>query len=178
MVDKHEVSLSGYTRNDREMVKQSLREELNFRLDNGIIQIVNNLPEYKESIVSKEVKGELKMETTKTFTLSGLSQQQVDELHLILGYVVPRNNSLLSIMCMLDDYVSKENYDNFDKVKIIRNEEIEDDFQITFQEEVTDKCVHTEHCCSLHGCKYGLDDCPVTTGKKKQSFPCEECETD
>lgn len=37
------------------------------------------------------------------------------------------------------------------------------------------KDVHTEHCCSIHGCKYDDDDCPVETGKKKQSFPCEMC---
>lgn len=35
--------------------------------------------------------------------------------------------------------------------------------------------VHTEHCCVVHGCKYGDDDCPVTTGRKPQSFPCEDC---
>jgi hypothetical protein len=38
------------------------------------------------------------------------------------------------------------------------------------------KDVHTEHCCSEHGCKYGDDDCTVTTGKKKQSFPCMDCD--
>lgn len=35
--------------------------------------------------------------------------------------------------------------------------------------------VHTEHCCR-HGCKYGDDDCTVTSGAKQQSFPCEDCE--
>lgn len=34
------------------------------------------------------------------------------------------------------------------------------------------KDVHTEHCCSLCGCKYGDTDCPVVTGQKKQSHPC------
>ena len=37
------------------------------------------------------------------------------------------------------------------------------------------KDVHTEHCCKEHGCKYGEDDCPVVTGKKIQSYPCEIC---
>ena len=37
------------------------------------------------------------------------------------------------------------------------------------------KDVHTEHCCFVHGCKYGDDDCSVKTGKKMQSFPCEMC---
>ncbi len=37
------------------------------------------------------------------------------------------------------------------------------------------KDVHTEHCCAIHGCKYGDKDCPVETGKKIQSFPCEMC---
>lgn len=39
-----------------------------------------------------------------------------------------------------------------------------------------EKCVHTEHCCLTHGCKYNDDDCPVINGVKPQSFPCEICE--
>lgn len=35
---------------------------------------------------------------------------------------------------------------------------------------------HTEHCCVDHGCKYGDETCPVRTGVKPQSFPCEACE--
>lgn len=39
-----------------------------------------------------------------------------------------------------------------------------------------EKDVHTEHCCSEHGCKYGKDEtCPVSLGDKPQSFPCEFC---
>ena len=37
------------------------------------------------------------------------------------------------------------------------------------------KDVHTEHCCSTHGCKYGDADCTVESGQKKQSYPCERC---
>lgn len=37
------------------------------------------------------------------------------------------------------------------------------------------KDVHTEHCCVIHGCKYGNDKCTVTTRKKPQSFCCEDC---
>lgn len=40
------------------------------------------------------------------------------------------------------------------------------------------KDVHTEHCCIHHGCKYGDEDCTVTTGKAPQSFPCEYCGED
>jgi len=40
---------------------------------------------------------------------------------------------------------------------------------------MSDKCVHTEHCCVIHGCKYGQDDCPVINDIKIQSFPCEDC---
>ena len=36
---------------------------------------------------------------------------------------------------------------------------------------MSDKCVHTEHCCAEMGCKYGDYDCPVWLGYKKQSFP-------
>ena len=38
-----------------------------------------------------------------------------------------------------------------------------------------EKDVHTEHCCSKHGCKYEDKDCTVVYGKKVQSHPCEEC---
>lgn len=42
-----------------------------------------------------------------------------------------------------------------------------------------DKCVHTEHCCKEHGCKYGEGKyCPIENGTKKQSFPCEYCDYD
>lgn len=41
-----------------------------------------------------------------------------------------------------------------------------------------EKCVHTEHCCIEHGCKYGDDDCPVATGIKYQSYRCEYCYED
>ena len=34
---------------------------------------------------------------------------------------------------------------------------------------------HTEHCCEMHGCKYGETTCPVVLGVKPQSFPCETC---
>lgn len=40
------------------------------------------------------------------------------------------------------------------------------------------KDVHTEHCCTRHGCKYGDSDCPVEKGRKGQSFPCEACEAE
>jgi hypothetical protein len=40
---------------------------------------------------------------------------------------------------------------------------------------IDDRDVHAEHCCVLHGCKYGDDDCPVATKQKKQSFVCETC---
>jgi hypothetical protein len=42
-------------------------------------------------------------------------------------------------------------------------------------EEEYDKSVHTEHCCRIHGCKYGDDDCPVENKTKVQSFECEMC---
>lgn len=31
---------------------------------------------------------------------------------------------------------------------------------------------HPSHCCATHGCKYGEADCPVTTGRTDQEFPC------
>lgn len=37
------------------------------------------------------------------------------------------------------------------------------------------RCVHTEHCCVNHGCKYGDPDCSVWLGLRNQSYPCETC---
>jgi hypothetical protein len=36
--------------------------------------------------------------------------------------------------------------------------------------------VHRTHCCIFHGCKYGDFECPVSDGKIKQDFPCEDCD--
>ena len=36
--------------------------------------------------------------------------------------------------------------------------------------------VHASHCCILHGCKYGDDDCPVEKGRVKQEYTCEYCD--
>jgi hypothetical protein len=51
--------------------------------------------------------------------------------------------------------------------------------------ETSQKDVHTEHCCLIHGCKYGYDNigilfpqfhkCSVTSRLKVQSHPCEDC---
>jgi hypothetical protein len=32
------------------------------------------------------------------------------------------------------------------------------------------------HCCLIHGCKYGLPDCPVVLGKVVQDGPCYNCD--
>ena len=37
------------------------------------------------------------------------------------------------------------------------------------------KCVHTEHCCVIHGCKYSDESCPVVLRIKDQSYCCESC---
>lgn len=37
-------------------------------------------------------------------------------------------------------------------------------------------CVHTRHCCRIHGCKYGEENsCAVWLGYKSQEFSCESC---
>ena len=38
--------------------------------------------------------------------------------------------------------------------------------------------VHRTHCCVLHGCKYGDEDCPVANGEIKQDYTCESCSMD
>lgn len=35
--------------------------------------------------------------------------------------------------------------------------------------------VHEGHCCVIHGCKYGDEDCPVLLRKTKQDYTCESC---
>lgn len=35
--------------------------------------------------------------------------------------------------------------------------------------------MYITHCCIIHGCKYGDDDCPVVTKKVKQEYTCEGC---
>lgn len=35
--------------------------------------------------------------------------------------------------------------------------------------------VHRTHCCLLHGCKYGDEDCPVVNKRVRQAYPCEDC---
>lgn len=36
-------------------------------------------------------------------------------------------------------------------------------------------CVHTRHCCEIHGCKYGDKKCLVARGLRYQEYPCESC---
>lgn len=36
--------------------------------------------------------------------------------------------------------------------------------------------VHISHCCLMHGCKYGDEDCPVVTGEAVQEYTCESCD--
>jgi hypothetical protein len=40
------------------------------------------------------------------------------------------------------------------------------------------KGVHVHHCCAIHGCKYGNEDCPVANKELKQIYLCEYCEED
>lgn len=35
--------------------------------------------------------------------------------------------------------------------------------------------VHIAHCCYIHGCKYGDEDCPVVSGEVAQKYPCYDC---
>ncbi len=57
-----------------------------------------------------------------------------------------------------------------DNVKMMRRDTLTTEVEIT-----TD--VHTEHCCDMHGCKYGDDEmCTVAMGLRLQSHPCERCD--
>jgi hypothetical protein len=38
--------------------------------------------------------------------------------------------------------------------------------------------VHQHHCCIIHGCKYGDNDCPVVNAEVLQKFLCESCNYD
>ena len=58
------------------------------------------------------------------------------------------------------------------QVKLVRRE-------ITTVEVEVLSDVHTEHCCALHGCKYGDDqECTVVMALKPQAYACEECAYD
>lgn len=35
--------------------------------------------------------------------------------------------------------------------------------------------VHISHCCYIHGCKYGDEDCPVVSGEVSQKHLCYDC---
>lgn len=35
--------------------------------------------------------------------------------------------------------------------------------------------VHINHCCVLHGCKYGDENCPVVGRQVEQEYLCEQC---
>lgn len=35
--------------------------------------------------------------------------------------------------------------------------------------------LHKNHCCKIHGCKYGESDCPVAASSIEQIVPCEFC---
>lgn len=37
---------------------------------------------------------------------------------------------------------------------------------------------HIGHCCIIHGCKYGDEDCPVVNGETVQQYTCEYCVDD
>jgi len=38
--------------------------------------------------------------------------------------------------------------------------------------------VHRTHCCFIHGCKYGVENCPVESGEIEQDYLCECCDAD
>jgi hypothetical protein len=42
--------------------------------------------------------------------------------------------------------------------------------------QLRDVQVHVEDCCAIHGCKHGDHNCPVTTHRAKQAYPCDECD--
>lgn len=60
--------------------------------------------------------------------------------------------------------------------KRIRKEEFGNPIVVKENDMNRETDVHTEHCCSIHGCKYNDPNCSVTTGKRPQSFPCESCD--
>lgn len=38
--------------------------------------------------------------------------------------------------------------------------------------------VHATHCCVIHGCKYGDEDCPVENKEVMQEYLCEQCDNE
>lgn len=37
---------------------------------------------------------------------------------------------------------------------------------------------HATHCCAIHRCKYGEEDCPVVSHEIEQVYTCEWCDED
>lgn len=54
--------------------------------------------------------------------------------------------------------------------------EVADDFDAPMSISSDADGVHAAHCCTLHGCKYGDDDCAVLLQRVAQLYPCEDCE--
>jgi hypothetical protein len=103
-------------------------------------------------------------------------EKRADDLECIIKSIKYSNRELVSLLLQgkVIDAISTSGIikDTIESMKVdedhieepLRGSEIKDD-----------KCVHTEHCCYDHGCKYGDEDCPVAEGTKRQSSPCEIC---
>jgi hypothetical protein len=141
---KYEQQLDSYSRSNRDRVKQSIRTDMKKEPGlsglhlNSAMSIINvptveeeDMTNKVELVLSKHLDGQ-----ENTYNLVGLTQQQVDELYLVLGYVVPRNNSLLDICGVLENNVSDSNFEAFNKIKVKPDPDFPQYFNIVFDWEV------------------------------------------
>ena len=104
----------------------------------------------------------------KTKTIRSL-RELLNQIYLVYGMTRNLPDAIIG-------KIEKEITDT--EPKIVERHVLNNDIVIKPELE-SNRCVHTEHCCRLHGCKYGDDDeCVVANGDKSQSFPCESCMDD
>jgi len=101
-----------------------------------------------------------------------MSTKTVRSLRLLLNEIYLTYAMTHKLPNSLMDKVAKE-VDNAEPC-VVMHPSLGNDIQLRPEPEAN-RCVHTEHCCKLHGCKYGDDGCPVESGSKGQSYICESC---
>jgi hypothetical protein len=107
------------------------------------------------------------------------SVKTIRSLRELLNQVYLTYGMTNKIPQILIDQIEKEITDTEPRIveaSTVRGQPLGNDIIIRPEPE-SNRCVHTEHCCKIHGCKYGDDDdeCAVANDTKSQSFPCQVC---
>lgn len=129
--------LKYYSRFERAKIKEDINKGIDLQVLNlkRVISIIDEQNNKEESDMKTNVKVMSDSEN-KEFAITGLTQEQVDELYLVLGYVYPQNNSLLDVCGALELKVTDENYEMFSKVSMKKDIEYDGDFGLFFEKQV------------------------------------------